>query len=72
MALGFVPVTTAAMLQAAEFWADLRRKGRPTAHHESLDADVILAAQAATLTGRSVVVASTNLRHLSRLVAAER
>ena len=41
--LGFVPITSVAMLQAATFWADARRRGRPTASDESLDADVILA-----------------------------
>jgi len=69
--LGFVPITSAAMLQAAEFWADARRRGRPTASDESLDADVILAAQAVTVPGKSVVVASTNPKHISRFVDAE-
>ena len=71
--LGFVPITSAAMLQAAAFWADARRRGQPTASDDSLDADVILAAQAATLreTAKDVVVASTNPRHISRFVPAE-
>ncbi len=69
--LGFVPITSAAMLQAAAFWADARRRGRPTARDESLDADVILAAQAMTLTGKKVVVASSNPRHISRFVPAD-
>ena len=29
--LGYVPITTAAMRQAAEFWADARRRGYSTA-----------------------------------------
>jgi hypothetical protein len=69
--LGFVPLTCEAMLQAAAFWAEARRRGRPTASDESLDADVILAAQAATLTGKTVVIASTNPKHISRFVAAD-
>ncbi|HKI34822.1 MAG TPA: nucleic acid-binding protein [Gemmataceae bacterium] len=69
--LGFVPITSEAMLQAAAFWAEARRRGRPTARDESLDADVILAAQAATLTGRTVVIASSNPRHIARFVPAE-
>jgi hypothetical protein len=69
--LGFVPITSAAMLQAAAFWADARRRGRPTARDESLDADVILAAQAATLNEKMVVVASTNPKHIARFVAAD-
>jgi predicted nucleic acid-binding protein len=71
VALGFVPITSAAMLQAAQFWAEARRKGRPTAHHESLDADAILAAQAATMSGDRVVIASTNPKHLARFVPAK-
>jgi predicted nucleic acid-binding protein len=69
--LGFVPITSDAMIRAAEFWAAARRRGRPTASDESLDADVILAAQAATLPAKNVVVASTNPKHLSRFVSAE-
>ncbi len=69
--LGFVPITSEAMLQAAAFWAEARRSGRPTARDESLDADVILAAQAATLTGKKVVIASSNPRHLARFVPAD-
>jgi predicted nucleic acid-binding protein len=69
--LGFLPITSEAMLQAAAFWAEARRRGKPTASDESLDADVILAAQAATLTGKTVVVASTNPKHISRFVPAD-
>jgi len=69
--LGYVAITTEAMLKAAEFWADARRRGRPTAHAESLDADVILATQAATLDSNDVVVATTNPRHLTRFVKAD-
>jgi len=66
--LGFTPITSEVMLQAAEFWAEARRRGRPTASDESLDADVILAAQAAMITDKSVVIASTNPKHLSRFI----
>jgi predicted nucleic acid-binding protein len=68
--LGFVPIISIAMLRAAEFWAEARRRGRPTPSDESLDADVILAAQAATIAGKDVVVASTNPRHISRFTNA--
>jgi predicted nucleic acid-binding protein len=70
-ALGFVPITSEAMLRAAEFCADARRRGRPTATDAALDADVILAAQAATLSAESVVVVSSNPRHISRFVPAK-
>lgn len=75
----FLPLTTEAMRQAAEFWADLRRLGLPTADRLALDADVILCAQAATLNtpalgraGEPIVIATGNVGHLSRLVDARR
>jgi predicted nucleic acid-binding protein len=69
--LGYLPITTAAMRKAAEFWAEVRRRGRPTAHEKTLDADAILAGQAATLARKNVVVASSNPRHISRYVRAQ-
>lgn len=71
--MGYVPLTTEAMLKATEFWADARKGGRPTAKDDALDGDVILAGQAATLeTGTDeLVIATTNTRHLSRFVRAE-
>ena len=69
--LGYLPISTAAMLQAAEFWAEARRRGHPTSHEHALDADVILAGQAATMPGGNAIVATTNLKHLSRFVPAK-
>src|SRR5690242_8421315 len=37
--LTYLPITTAVMRQAAEFWADARRRGMPTASDLALDAD---------------------------------
>src|SRR5690348_15917732 len=56
----FVPITSQTMLRAAEFWASVRRQGKPTADNKALDIDVILAAQAALLreVGDEVVVAT--------------
>jgi toxin FitB len=68
----YLPITTDAMLKAAEFWADARRHGSPTAHDSSLDADVILAGQAATYAAKNVVVASSNPKHLSRFILSQR
>ncbi|CAN5753638.1 hypothetical protein BH24ACT4_BH24ACT4_02740 [soil metagenome] len=70
--LGLEPLTTTAMRQAAQFWADARQGGRPTAPDLALDGDVILAAQAAGLAvlHQDVVVATTNPKHLARFVPA--
>lgn len=71
--LGYVPLTTEAMLQAAEFWATARQQGKPTASDSALDGDVILAAQAAVLGrgGDDVMIATTNVGHLSRFMPAQ-
>ncbi|MDB5349743.1 MAG: hypothetical protein JWN86_990 [Planctomycetota bacterium] len=57
---------------AASCWAQCRRKGLPTADPHALDADVILAAQAMLMgnPGDSVIVATSNVRHLARFVDA--
>ncbi len=68
--LEYLPLTTAAMRQAAVFWAQARQQGRPTADDKALDGDVILAAQAITLGATDVVIATTNVGHLSRFVPA--
>ncbi len=70
---GYVAITTATMLQAAAYWAQLRQQGMPTAPDLALDGDVILAAQAALLIGfgHDVVIATTNVGHLARLIPAE-
>lgn len=69
--LEYLPITTSAMRQAAEFWALARQQGRPVAPDVALDADVILAAQAVTMRVSGVTIATTNVGHLSRFVAAE-
>ena len=73
--LGYTPLTTETMHLAAQNWADARNHGQPTAPDKELDADVILAAQATVLerdeNEADVVVATTNVGHLSRFVLAE-
>ncbi|MCU0492467.1 MAG: hypothetical protein MUD01_12805 [Chloroflexaceae bacterium] len=70
--LWYLPITTSAMLTAAQYWAKLRLTGLPTAANAALDADVILAAQTDVLAvgGYTAIVATTNVRHLTRLVPA--
>jgi len=72
-AIGYVPLTTETMLKAAEFWAQARRQGQPTADDKALDGDVILAAQAVTMQGQGddAIVATTNVGHLGRFVEAK-
>lgn len=72
--LEYAPITTEAMAQAAEFWAQARQHGHPTAPDLALDSDVILAAQALILAqeGDPVVIATTNVGHLARFVPAQR
>lgn len=64
----YAPITTTIMRKAAEFWADLRNRGVPTAPDPSLDADAILAAQTALIgaPGDAVTLATSNPRHLIR------
>lgn len=66
------PLTTEVMLLAAQLWADARNRGKPTADSHALDGDVILAAQAIleVNAGNEVVIATTNVGHLSQFVDA--
>jgi hypothetical protein len=61
-------LTTDAIIKAAEFWALVRQVGMPTASPDALDADAILAGQAALAgqPGDTVTIATTNLAHLNR------
>ena len=63
----YVPIDTPTMLRAAEFWAEARNLGRPSADPKELDADVILAAQAERA---GAVVLTENVGHLGLFVEA--
>ena len=69
--IDYLPITTIAMRQAAQLWAQARQQGQPTAGDKTIDGDMILVAQAITLGLPDVVIATTNVGHLSRFVAAE-
>jgi predicted nucleic acid-binding protein len=74
-AVGYMPITTATMLKAAELWASARRAGIPTADVKALDVDMILSAHTillGALVGSAPIVATTNVRHLSQFVDARR
>ncbi|MBD2302979.1 hypothetical protein H6G80_33825 [Nostoc sp. FACHB-87] len=63
-----IPLTHETMIKAAELWAWVRNQGQPTASNDSLDGDVILAAQAILQLKifDQVTVVTTNLKHISR------
>jgi predicted nucleic acid-binding protein len=67
----YFPITTAAMRQAAKLWAEARQQGQPTAGDKTIDGDMILVAQAITLGVPDIVIATTNVGHLSRFITAE-
>jgi predicted nucleic acid-binding protein len=69
--LEYLPITTAAIRQAAIFWSQARQQGKPTASDKTIDADMILAAQAATLGVADYIIATTNVGHLTRFVPAD-
>ena len=68
-----LPITDNALLRAATLWADARRAGLPTAGAAELDCDVVLAAivLSSNLPLDQVVVATTNVAHLSRFLPAQ-
>jgi predicted nucleic acid-binding protein len=73
--IDLIPVDEPTLELAAKLWAEARNKGLPTADDLSLDADVIICAQYKLLVeeypGRYVVIATTNVKHLSRFTEAK-
>jgi predicted nucleic acid-binding protein len=72
-AVGFVPITSEVMNQAAWFWAQARKMGKPTASDPALDGDMILSAHAHIMQtqGHDVIVATTNIKHLDLFCNAQ-
>jgi len=70
--LEYIPIQTDTMLLAASLWAEVRKMGQPTADPKALDGDVILAAQVQILANEmtTVIIATTNVGHLSRFATA--
>jgi len=70
--LRFLPITSPAMLLAADLWSQSRQSGLPTGDPKKLDIDVILAAQALTLgiPVNDLIVATSNVSHITRFVPA--
>ncbi|OPF16147.1 nuclease [Microcystis aeruginosa KW] len=67
----YLPITTDAMRKAALFWAQARQQGQPTAGDKTIDGDMILIAQAVTLSVTNLIIATTNVGHLSKFVRAD-
>ena len=71
----FLPISNEVMIEAASLWAKARIQGIPTADDKSLDADIIICAQYKLLEqeypGRYIVIATTNVKHLSRFTEAK-
>ena len=73
----YLALTDFALKRAAELWAEVRNQGLVTADPKELDCDALIAAQALEyqelhdLSEAEVVVATTNVGHLSRFVRAE-
>jgi predicted nucleic acid-binding protein len=63
-----IPITTGVMRKAAELWAWVRNQGQATTSKDSLDGDVVLAAQAIFQLDKfdEVAIVTTNLKHISR------
>ena len=70
----YLPLSDEALRLAAELWAKARQQGRPTADRRNLDVDVILAAQALSFgpAPSDVVIATSNEKHLSQFITAQR
>ena len=62
----YIPLTTAHLESAAQLWAAARNAGLPTVSDESLDGDVIIAAQALSLglPTSDFIITTTNPGHI--------
>lgn len=69
----YLPITTPAMLRAADLWAYARQQGISTGDPKKLDIDVILCAQALTMSvpAAVIIVATANVSHIARFVSAD-
>ncbi len=67
----YLPLTTDAMRQAAKLWSQARQQGQPTAGDKTIDGDMILVAQGMMIGIPDVVIATTNIGHLSRFINAQ-
>ena len=68
----YLPITSPAMLRAADLWACSRQHGISTGDPKKLDIDVNLCAQTLTmpLPATAVIIVTSNVSHISRFVSA--
>ncbi|MBV6623517.1 MAG: type II toxin-antitoxin system VapC family toxin [Rivularia sp. (in: Bacteria)] len=73
--IDFLPITSELLRTASNFWASARIQGIPTADNKSLDIDIIICSHWQELQkefpGRYIVIATTNVKHLSRFAEAQ-
>lgn len=73
--ISFLPITSELLKKASIIWADARSQGIPTADNKSLDIDIIICSHWQMLKdefpARYVVIATTNVKHLSRFSEAK-
>ena len=69
----YLVLSDSALRLAAHLWAQARSAGLPTADPRELDTDVFIAAQALDLhlPPSDLIIATTNVGHLSRFLAAD-
>jgi hypothetical protein len=72
--LEFLPVSTGVLDLAAEIWAEAAADGRTTRGDKNIDVDIIISAHyqllVDTYPGQQVIVATKNLKHISRFCQA--
>jgi len=69
--MDYLPLDTPTLRRAAELWAFARQAGQPTAGDNTIDIDMILVAQAESLSDPNTVIATGNVGHLQRFFPAE-
>ncbi|MEA5489454.1 MULTISPECIES: hypothetical protein [Pseudanabaena] len=72
--IDFLPVTSKILISASDVWAKSRLQGQAMSNAASIDVDAIICAHWELLKeefpSRYVVIATTNVRHLSRFTEA--
>ena len=74
LSIDFLPINKKILLTAAQIWAMARETGQPTADDRNIDVDLLICGTWEYLRGnypgREIVIATTNVKHLSRFAMA--